>query len=186
MNKIKRLNRQASLPKNQPNKIIDKLQLIEGDRILEIGVGGGFFAEKFSTKIGKSGVYFGVDTEDAFLKNLKTINPELANIKTVKSLTGSIPKIDEKLDLIFTRNVFHHLLNRTEYFKATSNLLTPNGRVCIIDYNERAVLMKLTGHYTPKKVIIKELNEAGLVLENDYDFLNKQSFLIFKQSSDKN
>lgn len=186
MNKIKRLNKQASSPKNQPNKILKELQLSEGKRILEIGVGGGFFAENFSAKIGKSGVYFGIDTEDAFLENLITINPELDNIKTVKSLSVSIPEIDEKFDLIFIRNVFHHLLNRTEYFKAASNLLTENGRICIIDYNERAVLMKLTGHYTPKKVIIKELNEAGFVLETDCDFLNKQSFLIFKESSNIN
>lgn len=185
MNKIKRLNKQASLPKNKSNRILKELQLCKGTRILEIGVGGGFFAEKFSTKIEKSGVYFGIDTEDMFLDNLITINPELDNIKTVKSLSISIPKIDEKFDLIFTRNVFHHLLNRTEYFKAASNLLCENGKICIVDYNERAVLMRLTGHYTPKKIIIKELKEVGFVLEKDGAFLKKQSFLIFKQSSDK-
>jgi len=186
MDKIKRLNKLASLPKNQPNKIINELQLTEGTRILEIGVGGGFFAEQFSTKIGKSGVYFGVDTEDVFLENLSTINSELDNIKSIKSLSESIPIIEEKFDLIFSRNVFHHLHNRTEYVKAASHLLTKNGRICIIDYNEQAVLMKLTGHYTSKELIIKELNEAGFVLEIDGVFLNKQSFLVFKQSSDKN
>lgn len=37
----------------------------------------------------------------------------------------------------------------------------------------------LFGHFVDKKIIIKEMEDAGYVLEKEYEFLPKQCFLIF-------
>jgi ubiquinone/menaquinone biosynthesis C-methylase UbiE len=179
MNKIKRYNKLASLPKNKSKDILNALQINEGDHILEIGVGGGYFAQQMSLKIGKSGLYYGIDTNDLFLDNLEKLNYKLQNIRTIKSTTSYLPNLDENFDLVFTRNVYHHLENRSEYFKQISEQLSENGRIAIIDYNESFSLWRLSGHYTRKQVIINELKNAGLKLKQEYDFLHKQSFLVF-------
>jgi hypothetical protein len=34
-------------------------------------------------------------------------------------------------------------------------------------------------HYTPSEFIKRELEQAGYALENEFDFLDRQSFLVF-------
>jgi hypothetical protein len=37
----------------------------------------------------------------------------------------------------------------------------------------------LLRHYTPSEFIKREMEQAGYTLQNEFDFLNRQSFLIF-------
>ncbi len=181
MKNIDRYNKIARKAENKSLEIIEKLQIKENFRILEIGVGGGYYADLFSNLIGEHGLYYGADTEDAFLKNLEAMNRKgkYGNIRTLKVSETDFPKPDKKVNIIFTRNVYHHLSKRTEYFKRLGDFLEDNGIVAIIDYDESFSLMKLFGHYTKTKVIIAEMEKAGYVLKVEYKILKKQSFLIF-------
>ena len=38
---------------------------------------------------------------------------------------------------------------------------------------------KVLGHYTPRESIKREMDQAGYLLDQDLDFLDRQSFLIF-------
>jgi hypothetical protein len=49
----------------------------------------------------------------------------------------------------------------------------------VIDYDRRTWLARLWGHYTPKDLIKREVEQAGYELQHDFDFLDRQSFLIF-------
>jgi hypothetical protein len=37
----------------------------------------------------------------------------------------------------------------------------------------------LLRHYTPSEFIKREMEQAGYMLQQEFDFLNRQSFLIF-------
>lgn len=181
MTKISRYNKMASDPKYKSHEIINALKLKKGHKVMEIGVGGGFYAEVFSKLVGVTGKYIGIDTKAELIENLEVISRSNPNIRGIKTEQNEVPLLSEKVDIIFSRNVYHHLSNRVEYFKSMSNLLCRGGRLIIIDYNESLSLMKLTGHYTKKNLIINEICKSGLSLVEDYGFLNKQSFLIFKK-----
>ena len=47
----------------------------------------------------------------------------------------------------------------------------------MIDYDRTAWFEGLWGHYTPREFIKRELEQAGYELQNDFDFLERQSFL---------
>jgi SAM-dependent methyltransferase len=85
------------------------------------------------------------------------------------------------MDLIFMRNVYHHLTNRVHYLKRIKGLMKSEGRIAIIEYGRcgRFNYRGIFGHYVPKEIIIKEMNEAGYQLEEDLDFLSDQSFTVF-------
>lgn len=182
MTKIERYNNLASASKNKSREIINAIGIKQGNKILEIGVGGGYYAKAFSKIIGKNGNYYGVDTDKIFIENLNAIGKSFLNITGIKLLPNEIPTLREKVDFIFTRNVYHHLKNRTEYFKKISDLMTIKGKIVIIDYDESLTLFRLLGHYTKKTTIIKELKEANLFIIKDLKLLNKQSFLIFEKN----
>ncbi len=181
MGKINRYNKIASSSKNQSEKIVKALGICSGNKILEIGVGGGFYANIFSELVGKDGKYYGIDTNKTFIDNLLAIKKIKPNITGINVLPNEIPVFQEKIDLIFTRNVYHHIKNRTDYFRKLSNTLSAKGKIVVIDYNKSFSLFRLSGHYTKKTRIFKELNEAGFKIVQDFDFLLKQSFLIFEK-----
>jgi arsenite methyltransferase len=93
------------------------------------------------------------------------------------------PQLPEPVDLIFTSNTYHHIDNRIAYFAALIKHLRPSGRLAVIDYDRTAWLEGLWGHYTPREFIKRELEQAGYELQNDFDFLERQSFLIFVPKS---
>ena len=62
------------------------------------------------------------------------------------------------------------------------------GRLClpqeyayeaVIEFDRRSWLVGLMHHYTPSEFIKRELEQAGYALRQEFDFLDRQSFLIF-------
>jgi SAM-dependent methyltransferase len=82
------------------------------------------------------------------------------------------------IDLLFTCNTYHHLENRSDYFSRARQYLRPGGRVAIIDYNGEG-WFPLARHATPREEVVSEMEEAGYRLEEEFDFLPKQNFLVF-------
>ena len=70
---------------------------------------------------------------------------------------------------------------QTRGFKKLKTALKPDGRIAIVEYRKATGFSfhKIFGHYVPKEIIIKEMEESGYQLEKDWDFLPEQSFTIF-------
>jgi len=176
-------NRKASSRKNKPDEVSKALGLQPGQNIADIGVGGGYFSLRFSEAVGDGGVVYAIDTDQGFLE-LLLMNAEgkgFKNIKTVPApqIKSLVP--DKSLDLIFLRNVFHHIENRAQYFERLSSKLKAEGKIAIIEYKStgRFNFHKLFRHYVPQEEIIEEMDETGYTVHKSYDFLPEQSFTIF-------
>jgi len=178
----KMFNRKASDPKNKPEQILRTLTLQPKQNVADIGAGGGYFSLRFAELVGKKGKVFAVDTNSKFLEFITNSAREkgLANVETVLVTNESLT-LPENVDLVFMRNVCHHIPNRLEYFRKLKDLLKPGGRVAIVEYRsaKRFSFRGMFGHYVPKETIIKEMKEAGYRLQEDLDFLPEQSFAIF-------
>ena len=181
--RAKMFNKRASGPKSKPEMVIKALDLKAGKKIADIGAGGGYFSIKFGSKVGESGIVYAIDINPEFLKFIRDESNKnhLKNIKVVLSekVFETIPK--KSLDLIFIRNVLHHIPDRIDYFKRMVQVLRVDGQVAILDYNSngRFSFHKLFGHYIPKEEIIQLMKDAGYELNESFDFLPEQSFLIF-------
>ena len=89
------------------------------------------------------------------------------------------------VDLIFTSNTYHHIDNRVSYLTSLRKYLRPNGRIAIIEFDRRGWLDGLWQHYTPSEFIKREMEQAGYKLQNEFNFLDRQSFLIFAPGQPK-
>jgi arsenite methyltransferase len=181
--KAEMFNKKASDPKNEPDEVLNALGLRLGQVVADIGSGGGYFTLRFAETVGIQGQVFAVDTNLDFLEFIKNNAKEkgLTNIETVLATRENPVLIEKSVDLVFMRNVCHHLANRTEYFRRLRNALKPDGRVAIVEYRSSGGLSfhRLFGHSVPKETIIKEMSKAGYHLEKDLDFLPEQSFTMF-------
>ena len=177
-------NRMASSSRSRPREVLGSLELKAGQNIADIGVGGGYLSFRFAEAVGESGIVYAVDKNEGFLKLLAK-NAEkkgFGNIETIS--TSELSRIPENsLDLVFLRNVYHHLEDRVKYFNKISRSLKKDGRVAAIEYKAAKGFSfhKLFGHHTNPDEIIKEMSEAGYAVDKSLDFLPEQSFTIFKK-----
>jgi SAM-dependent methyltransferase len=88
---------------------------------------------------------------------------------------------EKSVDLVFVRNVYHHLPSPEKYFRALIKKLKPGGRVAIVEYGKLGFfsLIRIFGHYTAEEEVIETLGRAGYRLAKKYEFLKKQSFTIY-------
>ena len=167
----------------QPGRVITELAITPGQRVADLGSGGGYFTFRLADAVKQDGIVYAVDVDIAMNKDLAQRARERGyeNIETV-SATYQDPKIPGgRVDLIFTSNTYHHISEkRTEYFENLRSYLKPDGRIAIIDYKrEGSFIQRVLGHGVEREVIVSEMESAGYRLESDHDFLTKQNFLVF-------
>jgi len=181
--KAKMFNKKASDPRNKPDRILEALELRQGQNVADIGAGGGYFCLRFAEAVGKKGKVYAVDTNLGFLEFIENSAKKrgLGNVETILVAGEDLALPERSLDLVFMRNVCHHLTNRVEYFKKLRRFLKPKGRIAIIEYKHAKpfTFRGIFGHYVPRETIKEEMKEAGYRVERELDFLPEQSFTIF-------
>lgn len=165
----------------QPQKVIDTLQIRPGEIVADLGAGGGYFTFKLAAAVGPAGKVYAVDVDEEMIELLQdqarkekktNVEPILAKPDDANLPVGGV-------DLVFTSNTYHHLDNRVAYFAKLRKYLRAGGKVAIVDFDRRAWIEGLLRHYTPSEFIKREMEQAGYRLIDEYDFLDRQSFLIF-------
>lgn len=175
------MNKEAQRRKSFPKEILATLDLKPNQNIADIGSGGGYFSYEFSKAVLPNGKVFALDTDHNLLHIVcKSAKRQGLNNLTIVPVTPSAtPQLPEKVRLIFLRNVYHHLENPHGYFLYLKNFLGPEGKIAIIDFHGKSFWQKIFPHYTKPEKIISAMSQAGFKLSSSYDFLPKQSFLVF-------
>lgn len=167
----------------KPEQVIEALALETGDRVADLGSGGGYFTFRFSKAVGPTGKVYAVDVDRDMLDYIAGHAKEegLRNIETVAAKYDD-PLLPEAVDLIFASDVYHHIQDRPKYFANAGRYLNARGRVVVIDFHEKG-FASMIGHSTPGDLVRKEMDEAGYRLEKQFDFLEKQNFFVFAKKT---
>jgi ubiquinone/menaquinone biosynthesis C-methylase UbiE len=167
----------------RPDEVVARLAIEPGDRVADLGAGGGYFTFRLADAVGSQGRVYAVDVDESMTDYLSERAREQGR-QNVEVILGEYddPKLpDGTIDLIFTSNTYHHLEDREAYFENVREALAPDGRVAIIDFNEQegGWFVRTFGHATSKETIVEEMSAAGYRLERDHDDLERQHFLVF-------
>jgi len=165
----------------QPGEVMRVLDIAPGAQVADIGAGGGYFTLRFARAVGPSGRVYAVDIDADMLRSLdeRAQNEGLANVETVLAATDDPKLPPDGVDLIFLCNTYHHLDNRTDYFRRVRSSLRPGGRLAIVEFRGESWWTRFFPHATRQDVMRSELESAGYRLEQQLDFLPRQHFLIF-------
>ena len=163
------------------DKIIEALKLKPGQKIADIGAGTGLFSWPIARKVAPGGVVFAVDINPILLKEIERKAKEkgINNIRVVTA-TETDPRIPEKVDLIFCCSIIHYIDDQIVYFEKLRDYLKPYGRVAIIDISKNHMLSYRV-KYSPAQQE-NWLRTAGFELVDDYDFMDKFYFSVYRQS----
>lgn len=174
----------------QPEKVIDALNLTHGMVVADIGAGSGYFTRRFAQTVGDTGEVIAVDVEQKMLDYNKQKIEQLglgdrARFILAKLDDPSLP--DNSVDVIFLCNAYHHIDHHVEYFAKIQSALKPNGRVVIIDFyhDERSGKLGFPKHHlVPREQVIKNMEQAGYSFSNEHTFLSRQYFLEFVKTKE--
>jgi ubiquinone/menaquinone biosynthesis C-methylase UbiE len=152
-----------------------------GEKIADLGAGGGYFTFKLAAAAGPTGKVYAVDVDREMVELINNQRKKIP-VKNVETILAKIddPQLPkEGVDLIFTSNTYHHFDDRIAYFTKLRKYLSPSGRLAIIDFDRRAWFEGLLRHYTPSEFIKREMEQSGYSLQQELNFLDRQSFQIF-------
>ena len=167
----------------QPEAVIALLGIGPGDHVADLGAGGGYFTFRLAEAVGESGRVYAVDVDDDMDDYLTQQARErgAANVAVVRGEFDDPKLPDGEIDLLFTCNTYHHIADRSAYFRRVLVDLAPNGRVAIVEYDGRGGWFARTfGHFTPADAIAREMREAGYKQIANHELLPRQSFQVFR------
>lgn len=164
----------------KPKEVVEKLAITPGSRVADLGAGGGYFTWHLSGATGPSGKVYAVEIDDTALSIIKKemASRDITNVVPIRAEPNDA-KLPEPVDLVFSCDTYHHMDDRTLYFRSLSRHLKPNGRVAILDFHPHGFFFGLLGHGTAKSEVQREMEAASYRLVADYDFIEDQHFQVF-------
>ena len=182
---LEHLDRAERDTDQQPNRVIEALDLRPGMSVADIGAGSGYFTRRFVEAVTEEGKVYAVDVEPGMLEYAQASIARMPIPSTVEFILAQpdnphLPR--ESVELIFLCNVYHHLNDRAAYFSHVRSALTPGGRVAIIDFYHDARSGDVgfpRKHLVARDTVVEEMAKAGFHLAREHTFLAKQYFLEF-------
>jgi predicted methyltransferase len=170
----------------QPERVVSELGIRGGERVADLGAGGGYFTFRLADAVGPEGIVYAVDVDADMVSYLQELAEEEARANVVPVLADfDDPKLPEPVDLIFSVNTYHHMDDQSAYFERVAGDLRPGGRIAIIELSGTGVFQRLIGvHSTPASVIRSDMEAAGYREVERHEFLSRQNFLIFTRAAE--
>lgn len=110
-------------------RILGRLEVAEGMRVLDVGAGGGTIARWFARRVGPSGLVLAVDLDPRFIMALDEPNLEA---RQMDLFSDELPR--ESFDVVHARCVLEHLPGRVNALERLIGATRPGGLVAICDF----------------------------------------------------
>jgi SAM-dependent methyltransferase len=123
---------EASLGCGNPTAVAD---LVAGDRVLDLGSGGGIDVLLSAKRVGKGGFVYGLDMTDEMLDLARSNAAEAGatNVEFLKGLIEEIPLEEGAVDVVISNCVINLSVDKPAVFAEMLRVLVPGGRIGISD-----------------------------------------------------
>jgi len=172
----------------QPQLILQKMDLRDGQVVADLGSGTGFFSRKMAREVAPSGKVYAVDIQPQMLKLLTKYarDDKLDNIVTVLG-TERNPRLPAgQIDWILLVDAYHEFQYPVVMLEHMRDALGPDGRVALAEYRlegNSARHIRLE-HRMSVEQVLEEWQSAGFELVELYEGLPTQHLFVFTVSEE--
>jgi len=159
----------------RPSDVLRALNLREGNTVVDLGSGAGYFALKLSPAVGERGQVFAVDLRRLSLVFLWT-RALLRGQHNVHAIVGKErnPRLPSgTLDAVLICNTYHEFSDPERMLYQVSQSLRPGGNIVIVDRSPRATEAEHI-HNVPITVVEGQLRQNGFeIVGQDDHFIDR-------------
>lgn len=160
----------------EAKKLVSLLGISSGYKVAEIGAGKGILSFYMSRVVGKDGLVFSTEFDEAKLNKLsqKVKKQNIKNLQTASAGSNNPNLPDILFDVIIMSKVYHHFTNASAQNKSFYSHLKSGGQLVVVDFEPKWYLKFSTpkgipesygGHGIFKNVLISEVEKAGFKLK---------------------
>jgi len=165
----------------QIERVMDLLGIKEGSHVADIGAGSGWFSVRSAKRVGKSGIVYAVEINQAYVRHIKqrAKKEKLSNVRAILGKTDDPLLAKGSLDVVMLLKTYHEVAKPIPLLRKLREAMKPGARLGVIDRKGIG-----TDHGLNAEVVIKEAAEAGFALREQHDFVkgDVDYFLIFEAS----
>lgn len=175
------------------SKFVDALQLQEGNTVVDVGCGPGYYSMLFAKKVGDTGKVYAIDMNEVHVTYLADLVKRLGlkNVTVARSSLESIGSLKSAADVVWACSLYHImyvLASQSEFetfIESIKQTLKPSGRLVIVD---NALVkdkdLPYHGPYIAKELIIEQLAYCGFKLVATHQFIPQRYMLVFEMQED--
>jgi ubiquinone/menaquinone biosynthesis C-methylase UbiE len=176
----------------QPEKILDAMNLQDGDIVADIGSGPGYYSLRVAHRIAPTGVVFAVDIQQGMLDQLQQRMNE-SGIKNVYPILGTedSPNLPAgKIDWVLLVDAYHEFSKPEPMLAEIRECLAPGGKIALLEYRAEQDPSTLPvpiprDHKMTKDEAMSEWTAAGFELVEFHEFLPAQHYFIFQKAPER-
>jgi ubiquinone/menaquinone biosynthesis C-methylase UbiE len=165
-----------------PEIVIEAIELSKGMIVGEIGAGKGRYSVILANHVGENGHIFANDIDKESLEYLdfRCKRDGIDNITTIMGQENDPLLPENKLDMIFIVNAYHHISHPVEVLENAYPALKSSGTLVIIE----GVPGRYGGHSshtTSKKELISQTEKAGFHFDRIAAELKRDNIYVFRK-----
>ncbi len=173
------LDRSDRQTEEQPQKLVDALNLQPNDIVGDIGAGTGYISKLLSVQV-PLGKVIAVDIQPEMITILNKRFSKTTNIKAVLGEEQKSGLTAASINLAVMVDVYHEFNHPREMMEDLVTALQPNGRIVLAEYRGEDPFVFIKPHHkTTEKQIKKEMAAVGLQWDKTLTILPQQHLMFF-------
>jgi ubiquinone/menaquinone biosynthesis C-methylase UbiE len=165
-----------------PEIVIPAIELKEGMVVGEIGAGRGRYSVILARHVGETGHIYANDIDNGSLDylELRCDRDKIHNITIIRGEERDPLLPENKLDMVFIVNSYHHFSHPVDVLKNAYPALKTSGSLVIID-GVPGKYGNGSSHTTPKEELISQAKKAGFSFVKVAAELERDNIYIFRK-----
>jgi ubiquinone/menaquinone biosynthesis C-methylase UbiE len=176
------LDRSDRQTEEQPQKLVEALNLRSSDVVGDIGAGTGYISKLLAVQV-PAGKVLAVDIQPEMITILNKRFSKTTNIKAVLGQEQKSGITAASIDLALMVDVYHEFNYPREMMEDLVTALKPNGRIVLAEYRGEDPFVFIKPHHkTTQKQIKREMAAVGLKWDKTLAILPQQHLMFFSKS----
>jgi SAM-dependent methyltransferase len=180
---IRWLERPERAEQEQPDRLVELLDLADDTVIADIGAGSGYLTFRIQPRV-PLGKVVAVDIQQEMLATVEARRDELGvtNVETVLGTVTDPNLPDGSIDAALMVDAYHEFSHPREMMEGIVRALVPGGRVYLVEYRaEDPDVPMLPLHKMSERQARREMAAVGLEFVENRNGLPWQHILVFRK-----
>lgn len=175
---------------DEAEEVVRRLGIRSGMRVADVGAGSGWLAVEVARRVGPDGHVFATELGEEQRQEIRESAEAagLTNMTVVAAAERETGLPAACCDVIYLRNVYHHVADPNPFNSSLYASVAPGGRLAIIDFEPRGIFglgagpADRGGHGVSRASVRDELEAAGFrLVEVDARWGRLGYLLVFRR-----